>query len=137
MLQKRKYINCDVEYVRVMEVTVIIISMILLMIKMVAVNMTMAINDGQAVRCEESSLKMFITNNFIVPTSLIYRLRRSSMLESSSPCAALTSTADILFSSGLDRWATIKMGTDLIFVIDITDYIRGEKSVMWRNFRFL
>ena len=26
---------------------------------------------------------------------------------------------------------------DLIFVTDITDYIRGEKSVMWRNFRFL
>ena len=23
---------------------------------------------------------------------------------------------------------------DLIFVTDITDYIRGEKSVMWRNF---
>ena len=28
-------------------------------------------------------------------------------------------------------------GPDLIFVTDITDYIRGEKSVMWRNFRFL
>ena len=27
--------------------------------------------------------------------------------------------------------------TDLIFVTDITDYIRGEKSVKWRNFRFL
>ena len=27
--------------------------------------------------------------------------------------------------------------TDPIFVTDITDYIRGEKSVMWRNFRFL
>ena len=26
---------------------------------------------------------------------------------------------------------------DLIFVTDITDYIRGGKSVMWRNFRFL
>ena len=26
---------------------------------------------------------------------------------------------------------------DLIFVTDINDYIRGEKSVMWRNFRFL
>ena len=26
---------------------------------------------------------------------------------------------------------------DLIFVTDVTDYIRGEKSVMWRNFRFL
>ena len=26
---------------------------------------------------------------------------------------------------------------DLIFVTDITDYIRGEKSVMWKNFRFL
>ena len=26
---------------------------------------------------------------------------------------------------------------DLIFVSDITDYIRGEKSVMWRNFKFL
>ena len=26
---------------------------------------------------------------------------------------------------------------DLIFVTDITDYICGEKSVMWRNFRFL
>ena len=26
---------------------------------------------------------------------------------------------------------------DLIFVADIRDYIRGEKSVMWRNFRFL
>ena len=27
--------------------------------------------------------------------------------------------------------------SDLIFVTDITDYICGEKSVMWRNFRFL
>ena len=27
--------------------------------------------------------------------------------------------------------------SDLIFVTDITDYIRGEKSVMCRNFRFL
>ena len=26
---------------------------------------------------------------------------------------------------------------DLIFVKDITDYIHGEISVMWRNFRFL
>ena len=26
---------------------------------------------------------------------------------------------------------------DLIFVTDITDYICGEKSVMWRNFKFL
>ena len=25
----------------------------------------------------------------------------------------------------------------LVFVTDITDYIRGEKSVMWRNFKFL
>ena len=27
-----------------------------------------------------------------------------------------------------------KFMPDLIFVTDITDYIRGEKSVMWRNF---
>ena len=29
------------------------------------------------------------------------------------------------------------VGTDLIIVTDITDYIPGEKSVMWGNFRFL
>ena len=90
-----------------MEVTVIIISMILLMIKMVAVNMTMAINDGQAVRCEESSLKIFVTNNLIFSTFIFYSSRRSSMLESSSPCVALTSTVDILFSSGSDRWVDL------------------------------
>ena len=27
--------------------------------------------------------------------------------------------------------------SDLIFVTDITDYIRGEKSVMWGNFKIL
>ena len=31
----------------------------------------------------------------------------------------------------------VSAATDLIFVTDITDYICGEKSVMWRNFRFL
>ena len=28
-------------------------------------------------------------------------------------------------------------GPELIFVTDITDFIRGEKTVMWRNFSFL
>ena len=31
----------------------------------------------------------------------------------------------------------VKSFAELIFVTDITDYICGEKSVMWRNFRFL
>ena len=30
----------------------------------------------------------------------------------------------------------INLQADLIFVTCITDYIRGQKSVMWRNFRF-
>ena len=29
------------------------------------------------------------------------------------------------------------MRAELIFVTNITNYIRGEKSVMWKNFRFL
>ena len=53
-----------------MIIAVILISMI----KMVAVNLTMVvkgwclIGKGQAVRCEESSLKIFVTNNLIVLT---------------------------------------------------------------------
>ena len=34
-------------------------------------------------------------------------------------------------------WIQHFNSADLIFVTDITDYIRGEKSVMWRNFKFL
>ena len=33
--------------------------------------------------------------------------------------------------------AALFQQTDLIFVTDFTDYICGENSVMWRNFRFL
>ena len=32
---------------------------------------------------------------------------------------------------------SVETSSELIFFTDITDYIRGEKSVMWRNFRFL
>ena len=37
----------------------------------------------------------------------------------------------------LENFDQASIFPDLIFVTDITDYICGEKSVMWRNFRFL
>ena len=54
------------------------------------------------------------------------------------PCFSSFWQCDILQISSIDSVLMLyDSGPELILVIDITDYIRGEKSVMWRNFRFM
>ena len=74
--------------------------------------------------CQSCSCKLFDSKDvsYRWKTSKYEYTQCQQILE--HPCSS-----DWIFTAGLK--------TDLIFITDITDYIRGEKSVMWRNFRFL
>ena len=88
----------------------------------------------------DSFLTILRRNTFplLVPTETIRKqfliVSKSKFQESFlAPLPLSVHTRVSLFVEGMRRGKY----QDLIFVTDIRDYIRGEKSVMWRTFRFL